>query len=1252
MLEEHHLFAPSPASRASSGGGGGGSRYHFNYENHNHHQKHISADSARYHNSDGNYHNDGSFTPTAQFTNRLYSDAQYEGVARKRPSGNRRRDSACDGESPATTATAAHLSQYDEDDEYHSHSHSHNRTPDDAHRKRRVAPRAANTPANSSITLWMETMFGKRVWRKVLCCRPWNKLSLVGMFSGTLALVVVTLSLLAASAGAAAWWFGVFSPPRVIEVSLPIPLSDGGIPLPSPSASLLWTDTVQSRPVDSNSPPVHVIASCADRLSTLLTCLPTWLSVPEVSSVTIVDWGSAEPLHISLRDQLISAAGKVRIVELSEPMPWMLSTSVNLALHFVPLDEPSLLLKVDCDTVLQPSFVQSHPLSENDFYAGDWKVARDENELHLNGVLFIHTASFLRVNGYDERLQSYGYDDTNLHERLEAAHIAPHPLHYDHIQHLKHDDSVRQAKKKKSRVTESEEQQAQPASDKVTVADFNSQVALTFDQLIAIAPPFFATQLHRVLLDKVPKWNNSMSGATFHVSHAAEPHLYQVSVQKLPTRLEEAVSKEDWLAAMREAAEITLRRVGVRIDELPVSSDLAAHVHHLLRLMCFWTSDSEQQALVVHVQHGLSNRLRALASAAAVAASLAMPLKVVWLPDHHCAARFSDLFRVRSELSALSLAAINSTAMASVAALRSQDVWEDPNSSPALHLLSEEKFDVYNYMEPEKGAVKNAPILSKKGSLKKSVYVKSAYRLWHDAGLSDDGISRALSSLVLSEPVVAVIGALRQPHDAEKDKDALIAVEAGNLRVPSLDSAIGVHIRHSAPANEVAGLQSKEYPTAAWSALAAAREMSSVDVYAAAMRNATLTAQAAAQQHFYVSSDSPDIVEQLQKEFGADRVTHLNKESCDDRSVRCTRQALVDQLLLGQTSRLLGSVWSSYSEVAALWRQRPVDYPPGLLAAVERAYNEAESAEANPVAASRPNLLTSDLLTAPFTDPRISAFALPQSARSAKCRIELVSLLGERCSGTSYLQRLLESNFQVSNTDDYHYRHFFGFDTKTHPLDQAGCVLFVGVIRAPVEWMDCLYKYQWQLDQWRYPDWPSFLTQPIVSYAESEMNHTLSLLPESERPAAREAMLAKPIWHDRNFADPQLPEWRDVFQLRHVKAAHMIDTFPGKVSNYVMVRLEDLQANYQHFLHILQLWFNLTPKSAQSAAAITAESSMPAYVDAEMDYDVVNTEAGPLNGREHSHISPQLAQVIWQKLDEQLEQRIGYKQGDEAHKDK
>lgn len=81
-----------------------------------------------------------------------------------------------------------------------------------------------------------------------------------------------------------------------------------------------------------------------------------------------------------------------------------------------------VLLKVDSDTHLSPDFLLYHSLPHsNMYYAGDWRLAPDENSWHLNGVVLVRREHFTRVHGYDERMRGYGWDDTDLYYRLSSS---------------------------------------------------------------------------------------------------------------------------------------------------------------------------------------------------------------------------------------------------------------------------------------------------------------------------------------------------------------------------------------------------------------------------------------------------------------------------------------------------------------------------------------------------------------------------------------------------------------------------------------------------------------------------------------------------------------------------------------------------------------------------------------------------------------------------------------------------------------
>jgi len=113
--------------------------------------------------------------------------------------------------------------------------------------------------------------------------------------------------------------------------------------------------------------------------------------------------------------------------------------------------------------------------------------------------------------------------------------------------------------------------------------------------------------------------------------------------------------------------------------------------------------------VIVNVKNGLGNRLRAFASAASVAASLGRPLMVVWVSDLHCNCSLRNLLQLPREMVVLEeeLPLANLTA----------DRFQVPSScTPSCSRWTMQyredshtrtRLQVYNYMRPEPGAVKD-----------------------------------------------------------------------------------------------------------------------------------------------------------------------------------------------------------------------------------------------------------------------------------------------------------------------------------------------------------------------------------------------------------------------------------------------------------------------------------------------------------------------------------------------------------------
>jgi hypothetical protein len=121
---------------------------------------------------------------------------------------------------------------------------------------------------------------------------------------------------------------------------------------------------------------------------------------------------------------------------------WHHSKCHNLELCLASGDE---VLRLDADHVLSPSFFSRHTLRGGDFFRYAVAPPYLENEKHLAGAVYARRHEFFRVNGYNERLVSYGYEDEDLVSRLALSGLRSRDLDPVYIRHIPHDDALRLA---------------------------------------------------------------------------------------------------------------------------------------------------------------------------------------------------------------------------------------------------------------------------------------------------------------------------------------------------------------------------------------------------------------------------------------------------------------------------------------------------------------------------------------------------------------------------------------------------------------------------------------------------------------------------------------------------------------------------------------------------------------------------------------------------------------------------------------
>lgn len=617
---------------------------------------------------------------------------------------------------------------------------------------------------------------------------------------------------------------------------------------------------------------VSLVAVCMGRHETIKMTAPAWLAIKGVDEIILVDWSSEPPLESAIR--AIPGGDRIRIIRVNGESKWVLSRAYNLAINATHF---SHVIRTDCDYHVEPDFVAAHrDIIENDanttsvsdrptnlkYFAGNYDLARNENEVHLNGAVFIKRKDFLNVGGYDERIQTYGWDDEDLYNRLHHAGFKKLNISYDHVSHVSHDNTGR----------------AQSGVKFATVEiDLNS-----------------------LLLSKLKPWSKNIGMGTHYdeVKGASSKNRLVLEAASRPKSLQELVSESDYESAWAEA-------LGRRLhDSYFVPWDIIAALHSkhkefLLRRLMKRTENRERakraeldasgrkneivdinslpvpRVLVCHCMHGLGNRLRALASCMSFAKETSRELIVVWEPDSHIEAKFSDLYK------------------SPIVLMEKMPVrW--PFEGVEKWDIVWEQFKFHNYMEMEgDGALKGEKIIDVPN---KHMYYKGAY-IMEVENYELTNWDKDNTMLRTLDPVDEVASMVRS-----LDNKGL-----------GTDNVVGLHVRNRTLDQDIKNVDFiKEYGSEATKTMDMWRQKSGVHNFIKVMDQLI---KEKGSIKFFVATDTYEVIDELEGIYGTERILSF-KRSCDDRDGTCVRYALADLYALSKCKVLYGSNWSSFTEVA------------------------------------------------------------------------------------------------------------------------------------------------------------------------------------------------------------------------------------------------------------------------------------------------------------------------------------------------
>lgn len=692
-------------------------------------------------------------------------------------------------------------------------------------------------------------------------------------------------------------------------------------------------------------PGVSLVSCCMNRSENLLKALSSWIACKEINEIIIVDWGSSK----SVRDEIIAAGFKdprILVARVNRQPRWILSYAYNFGFRIASCDR---ILKADADIIIRPGFFKQHSLRPGIFFSGDWRKAKKGQE-HINGFFYVWREDLMSVKGFNEYITTYGWDDDDLYFRLEQQGINRVRIQADSIYHIPHDDAQRVGGA--SRPINALEEMRQNPGSKIMGNRFLVSAMPIWNADRTFTP--FTITSHSAGYLEAEQSADSWYQASPHVQADADYYgLAAVLSWSVEPTTVYFIPKERFYAlleARRQQSEIT--RADVRLaathpgtaivwhrrlmilefdPDVPIAEQLSIATKLLERIRTVQatlvlpaelydridkpashsggiqsvlpcpeyfnthdlptaqpeTLDDLEQAfdtsaafvariakkdmpgllsniraaptrkdrLYVHVQHGLGNRLRAMASALAICKASGRQPIVIWTPDHHCDCRLSDLFDYDGE------------------------VVEEIDTDKL------DNADKYTYMEIEPGSCKDAPIRLRKG---RDLYIRTAYVINNEHS-NWESENAALRSLKPVRDVMELVDSVRADND------------------------LGIHIRMEG----AAGTDHNSYDSPEnWlpESHRQLNEWRGKSHYAVFIKRLEQRLVVQPDLKIFLAADRPEAYSVFAQRYG-DRLSYLPRDRYD-RSSQQLRYALADAILLSRCREMLGSTWSSFSELA------------------------------------------------------------------------------------------------------------------------------------------------------------------------------------------------------------------------------------------------------------------------------------------------------------------------------------------------
>ena len=236
------------------------------------------------------------------------------------------------------------------------------------------------------------------------------------------------------------------------------------------------------------------------------------------------------------------------------------------------------------------------------------------------------------------------------------------------------------------------------------------------------------------------------------------------------------------------------------------------------------------------------------------------------------------------------------------------------------------------------------------------------------------------------------------------------------------------------------------------------------------------------------------------------------------------------------------------------------------------------------------------------------------------------AILGERCSGTNFLEEAISQNFDIEYTAKYGNKHFFCYNNYRNSDE----TLFIGIIRNPIYWINSFSVELHHVPEINRKSIQNFLFNEFYS-VEDEVNTNQRILDNNIFTLNNKfyTYQYKLNMRDLNYTNGQ--KYKNIFELRKVKNNFLMNDMNNKFKNYILVNYEDLLYNFKDILEMISTRFLLKPK-------------MPMFVKPQK---YKKSDSYQFVKQRKILLPPHIVSTIWKNLDKEQELSLGYKMWDD-----